>query len=357
MHSVRTVMEGSVHAPQAPLKSIMPRIEKMIWKTSTTAETSTMDGNVWISDMMIVFMPALRCSSRSGRSTRKMRNDLSWPKAGTRSARRPRIEISTMTKSSTFQPDLRYASGANKKPFETILSSISSTKKPVSQRLSRSRFAFVAESGSRRGRSMARHVEETTISRMVRVSKCGWQLSHWQNLRSLLSGPKRPSETPSRAGSEGTNNSFSVANSKSSAESRFLLLGKDDASREPTGEPLSGLRTGMSFSISSSGSTCNSTWRGGLGLIALASTSGTSTASATLPSAAFSPPSSSSSSSSPAKASSKMATKRFRMMKKPIMRHGRKKAAAATTPIWAATTWKASTQPPEKTPKTVSIAL
>ena len=90
---------------------------KTIITASSTPKTSVTDGITLTSAVMMSRMPGSRASSRSGRSTRRMRSDLSCPKMGTYSASSPRIEIITMVKSRMFQPRFRYASSdAWKKP-------------------------------------------------------------------------------------------------------------------------------------------------------------------------------------------------------------------------------------------------
>ena len=160
-------MLSSVHAPNLPANICMPMMAKTTWKTKTTAKTSTTEGRVLMREVIRIFMPGWRASSRRGRSTRRMRRHLSFPNTGTMSASSPRIEIITMKKSRMFQPCFRYALGANKKPNATILSIISSTKSAVKMRLSRSSWALSSESGSRRGTSMARQTEEAIMSRMM----------------------------------------------------------------------------------------------------------------------------------------------------------------------------------------------
>ena len=59
------------------------------------------DGLTLKSAVMMSRMPGSRASSRSGRSTRRMRRDLSGPSAGNISASRQTSETFTMKKSST----------------------------------------------------------------------------------------------------------------------------------------------------------------------------------------------------------------------------------------------------------------
>ena len=124
-----------------------------------------------------------------------------------------------------------------------------------------------------------------------------------------------------------------------------MNVSKDGCStshRAPLRKPFSGPRQKSETPSRGTGSGATSTTTG----------SGSGSGSAPSPSGA-----SSSSSSSSANASSRMATKRFMMMKKPMMRPGMKNALVRSTPLIAAHTWKASTQPPVKMPKTVSIAV
>ena len=106
---------------------------------------------------MMSRMPGSRASSRSGRSTRRMRSDLSGRSAGNISASRQSHETPTMKKSSTFHRSRKYGGilttfgwpcsstssllttlvpGPQQTPKETILRSISHVKAAVKKRLS-----------------------------------------------------------------------------------------------------------------------------------------------------------------------------------------------------------------------------
>ena len=76
-HSARVVISSSVQLPNLPAKSCMPMMAKTMWKTPTTAITSTTEGSVLMREPMMSFIPGLRWSSRSGLSTRRIRSDLS----------------------------------------------------------------------------------------------------------------------------------------------------------------------------------------------------------------------------------------------------------------------------------------
>ena len=89
------------------MKVRMPRIAKTSWKAQITPKTLPTAGMALKSEVMMSFIPSLRASSRSGRSTRRMRSCLSGRSAGMPVARRTRSEIHTMKKSSTFQGSLR----------------------------------------------------------------------------------------------------------------------------------------------------------------------------------------------------------------------------------------------------------
>eukprot|EP00966_Prymnesium_polylepis_P050404 1166647-Prymnesium_polylepis.1 len=164
---MRVVYCGSEHSPNAPGNSCIPRIANTSISASTTPKTLATAGNDLTSETTINRMPGLRDTSRRGRSARRTRRGLScgMPNSMTR-------DTSTMQKSRTFHGSLRYeCSPFSTNPKETIFKVHSRVKMKVHSK-SRLRSTMArSDAGSRRGESIARQIEETRITTMMRLSK------------------------------------------------------------------------------------------------------------------------------------------------------------------------------------------
>eukprot|EP00966_Prymnesium_polylepis_P309950 7161262-Prymnesium_polylepis.3 len=97
----------------------------------TTAKTLETAGSEEMRLDMMRRMPEWRERSRSGRRMRSVRKNVRCDSAGMNSAKTVKRDTTTIEKSSTFQPDLRNASGVSSSPCETILTLLSIAKTAV----------------------------------------------------------------------------------------------------------------------------------------------------------------------------------------------------------------------------------